>query len=423
MHVVIDLGEKYSSLVCWERGRYLDDACIKIKLPGLAVLQASPNKTWDYDNLHKYISYLYREYLLPSRKIIESAALAVPDIFDLRRRRILLDILEEILGLYEAIIIPHPIALAAGIRMHNPHPPLSGDILVVEKQELNYNFAFISIIDTVGITLEKQFSGDFPDLLAEADRSGYYTAAGWRLDHLLLAGNCAQGPTMSAFLGNMSADLNVIYDQEPNYTAAEGLSDINSYTGNTPFNIIYPYQFYIAQNNPAGLEKIAFDTSSLELDCGGRYEITSLSRGSIYNLAGDENRVHFRIYESKTADAAELHDPGQKLRPILEVNSAYDDLPQHMELVLDMAAATLRLQLTEDSSEETISSPEVLGIRLQANLKNLLQMLDRNESNEDLLSDRNIQLSSASEDDLNLPDQINHTLFHLYGLLQLWNDK
>jgi hypothetical protein len=165
MHVVIDLGEIHSWLTCWERGKPLEDACIKIKLPGVTAFKSEVDQNpWQRENLRAYFSYLYHEYLLPSRIIIESAALATPVIFDLNARRILLDILEEIFGLYEASIIPHSIALIAGTQMRTPHLPLSGDVLVIKAQESSYNFTFISIIETIGITLEKQFSGDIPGL-------------------------------------------------------------------------------------------------------------------------------------------------------------------------------------------------------------------------------------------------------------------
>ena len=425
MHVVIDLGEMHTYLACWERGKPLEDACIKVKLPGVAAFKATFGKlSWERENLREYFSYIYREYLMPSRIIIESAGLAIPRIFDLNGRRILLDILEEIFGLYEATIVPHPLAQINGIQMRTA--PLSGDVLVIEEQESHYNFAFMSIIETVGLTLEKQCSGEIADMMTEAERHGYHSTEGWRLDHLVLAEIHANDPAMDAFITSLPPDLNVIYGHDLEFTAAEGLTagyHDKTTTAIPPFNIIYPYAFYLQINSSTRLERIPFDTANLELDCGSSYRMFSLNNVGIDNLTAGENRVCFRIYEMETDEGLLVPESLQLPLPILEINSPQDDLPPHFELGLNMAAATIQLDLIPESLDETINAPEVLGKRLRANQQKLYQVLRRNKPNEVLLKDWSKSLLAPSEDTPALSAQIDQTLFHLYGLLQLWHRK
>lgn len=428
MHVVIDLGETHSYLACWERGNTLDDACINIKLPGVALFQPTAGEnSWQRENLRAYFAYLYHEYLLPSRIIIESAALAIPEIFDLKSRRILLDILEEIFGLYEAAVIPHSLALLAGVQMRTPHLQLYGDVMVIEEQEASsYKFAFISVIETIGITLEKQFSGSISEFLAVAEQNGYHSSKGWRFDHLLLAGSHAPNPTIEEFIASLPPNLNVINALDLDFAATEGLA-INSNEENTtpllPFNIIYPFEFYLEKNNLANLERIPFDTANLELSCGGRYRMTSLDQTSIYNLAADQNRVHFRIYELMAADGPHFCKPLTGALPVLEIDIPKNDMPPHIELSLDMSTATVQLDFITESLDDTTPIPIVFEQLLRANQQKLYETLRRNEQNEALLKDWNKYLYSHRENSPTLSDQIDQTLFHLYGLLQLWQGK
>jgi hypothetical protein len=427
MHVVIDLGEMHTYLACWEKGKSLEDACIKVKLPGIAAFKSTYGKvSWERDNLREYFSYLYREYLMPSRIIIESVSLATPNIFDLQSRRTLLDILEEIFGLYEASIVPRPVAVISGIQMGTAFSPLSGDVLFIEEQESTYQFAFISIVETIGITLEKQSSGELSDVMAEAEQIGYYGTEGWQLDHIVLAQNHNMDHGMDEFIALLPPDLNVIYVNNLQFTATEGLAAryINSTTtAMPPFNIIYPYEFYLEINKSASLERIPFDTANLELDCSGRYSMISFNQAAINNLTDDKNRVCFRFYEIRTADSLDNHEPLRLPHPVLEINSPQDDLPPYFELGLNMAAAIIQLDLIPEMFEETTNSPEVLGQRLRTNQQKLYQILSRNKQNEALLRDWSISLLSPHEDTPALYNQIDQTLFHLYGLLKLWQNQ
>jgi hypothetical protein len=426
MHVVIDLGEMHSYLACWEIGKSWEDASIRVKLPGVAAFcPAAGNYSWERENLREYFSFIHREYLIPSRMIIESAALAIPSIFNLATRRILLDVLEEIFGLYEASIIPHPIALIAGILMGTSHLSLSGDILVIEAKQSGYNFAFVSIIDTLGITLEKQFSGDLADVLAEADRNAYHSGRGWHLDHILLSGYTANNPATAAFITSLPPDLNVIYGPDLEFTAAEGLAAGCNDKGKALvalFNIVYPYEFYLGKNESTFLERITFDTANLELNCGGRYRIANLHHANIGDWADDENRVHICIYEVTSADQTHIRSSLGLPHPVLEIDGPFDDLPPHFELSLDMAAATIQLEIPE-ALDETIYSPEVLEKSLWSAQYKLYQLLSRNQQNETLVKDWSKSLQYPLDHDPSLSEQVNLTMFHLYGLLQLWQGK
>jgi len=428
MHVVIDLGDTHSYLACWEKGKPLEEACIKIKLPGVAIFNSAGGEyPWQRENLRAYFSFLYREYLLPSRVLIESAALSIPGIFDLNSRRMMLDILEEIFGLYEATIIPHSLALIAGIQMRTPHPPLLGDVMVIEEQESSYyNFAFISIIETIGITLEKQFRGSVPQVLEAAERYGYHSAKGWRFDHILLAENDVQNPTIETFISSLPPALNVINAHDLGFAAADGLaaSCNDKYTTPMlPFNVVYPFEFYLEKNNRAILERIPFDTANLELNCGGQYRMISLDRTSINSLAGDENRVHFRIYELMPADEPHFHKANLGSLPVLEIDIPINDMPPYIELRLDMSSATLQLDFTTDLLDDNTHIPIVFELRLKTNQQKLYETLSRNKQNEVLLKDWDKYLLSPRETSPTLSDQIDQTLFHLYGLLQLWQGK
>lgn len=427
MHVAIDLGETHSYLACWEKGTTLEDACIKIKLPGVAAFRAVGSEyAWQPANMHAYFSFIYHEYLLPVRIIIESAALAIPGIFGLNMRRMMLDILEEIFGLYEATIIPHPLALIAGIQMHTPFS-LWGDVMVLEERELSYyNCAFISIIETIGITLEEQLSGTMAEVLEAAELHGYNPAQGWRFDHLLLAGSPDFNPILESFIASLPPTLNVIDASDLDFLAAEGLAasfiNENSAPG-LPFNVIYPFEFYVEKNNQVMLERIPFDTSNLELNCAGQYRMLRLDRSGINTLTADEHRVQFCIYELRRADEPYFLNPQPEPRPVLEIDIPLNDMPPYIELRLDMSAAAIQLDFKTDPSDNPMPIPIFFEARLKANQQKLYAMLSVRKQNESLLKDWNKYLLSAGESSPTLPDQIDQTLFHLYGLLQLWQNK
>jgi hypothetical protein len=424
MHVVVDLGEMHSCLACWEKGSSLDEACISVRIPGIAAFQSGSGAAcWERRHLREYLSFINREYLIPSRLIIESAALAVPDILNLSTRRILLDILEETFGLYEAIIIPHPLALTAGILGSRADSAPAGDILLIEPQKSGFSCAFVSIIDETGITLEKQFTGSTSDILPAAELLGYYSAQGWTLNHIILAGIDAWDPVI-AFISALVPAVNIVCIDDPGSTAAEGLSALRNGINASPihtFNVVYPYNFYISGTGSDHLERIPFNMINLELNCSGRYILTRLQTAAT-DIIADENRASFCIYEINPDDFDHLEKSQELPLPVLTIDSPLSDLPPDFDLSLNLASATLQLDTASAMAEESSCPPEVLALKLASTQQKLWQWLSRNEQNEFLLMKWN-DIPQPHDPNLSLSASIDQTLFHLHGLLQLWHNR
>jgi|GEM_PF-997340 len=429
MHITIDLGETHTHLACWEKGKLLPDACIRVRIPGIARFSPSCGKSsWDHEILHDYFSRLYREYLLPSRMIVESAAVSVPEIFDLNTRRIILNVLEETLGLFKVNITPHAIALIAGYKMMNPYTSLTGDVMIIEVRESSLDFAFLSITAATGITLEKQFSGDLSMVQEYVEQNGFYSTEGWSLNHLLIIGENLNVQELDAFITTMPANINPIYIDDP-FTAAEGLSgrsiENNSVTIDQ-VNIIYPYDFYLEKYDQdfeaASLVRIPFDTANLELDCTGSYRLLSIDTAGICNMAAKENQVTCRIYELKKGYEND-REPVSEHNLVLEIDNSVDDLPRRLELWLDMADASLQLDLKPDKMDTAVFSSEDFWTRLTTCQKELYNQIRTNNYNERLLTDWKTHLLSSPHASPDLTDRVETTLFHLYALLQLWYGK
>ncbi len=420
MHVVIDLGEMLTCVSCWEKGRSREEACISVRIPGLAAYRSVPDPLcWERQNLRDYLTFIYREYLLPSRLVIESAALATHAIFNLTARRTLLDILEEIFGLYEASIIPHPLALTVGLQLDPAQPILAGDLLLIEKQKSSYCCSFVSVIDNAGITLEKQFCGSISAVRAEAERYGYYSNQRWNLDYIILAGVNDQDPAAAAFISALAPAVNIICHDDPGFTATEGLSALSH--GQTaslmpPLNVIYPYAFYLSPNRGEELQEIPFDTANLELNCSGSYKLTNLqSAGADAFING--KRANFRIYEISWADQTKIKNSDYLPPiPVFAIDTPLSALPPDFELILDMASASIQLDIASSLANGNPGSPEVLDKKLATTQQKLYQWLSQNESTGASVS----SLPLHHDQNLSLPAQIDQTLFHLHGLLQLW---
>lgn len=425
MHVVVDLGEMHSCLACWEKGNSLDEACISVRIPGVAAFQpGSGAACWERRHLRAYLSFINREYLIPSRLIIESAALAVPDILTLATRRVLLDILEETCGLYEASIIPHPLALTAGMLGQPADSASAGDILLIEPQKSGFSCAFVSIIDETGITLEKQFTGNAPDILAEAQLLGYCSAQGWTLNHIILSGVGAQDPAAAAFISSLAPAVNIICINDPGFTAAEGLSALRSGINASPlppFNVVYPYNFYVGGMGSNHLERIPFDMANLELNCSGRYKLTRL-QAAVTDMIADGDRASFCVYEIDPNDPGFLEKSVELPLPVLTIDSPLSDLPPDLDLSLDMASATVQLDTASAMAEESSNAPEILDRKLAVTQQKLNQWLSRHEPNESLARQWN-DVPPPHDQNFSLSAAIDQTLLHLNGLLQLWHNR
>ncbi|PKM77261.1 MAG: hypothetical protein CVU90_08115 [Firmicutes bacterium HGW-Firmicutes-15] len=432
MHVAMDLGNKYTYLACWEKGRPLSDACISVRIPGVAWFSYTTSKSFrDRDGMREYLDHLYREYILPSRIMVESAAVSLPYIFNLNTHRMLLDVLEEVLGLPEVSIMPQPLALVHGYNLQNPQLPLTGDIMVIQTNESELHFAFLSIMDTAGLTLEKQFTGSLSQAQKEAELIGFYSPEGWKLDSVLLGEEPPYPQCLDELIRSLPKEVNIISEQNLQFTTVDGLSWgylVNSPNLSYHMNFIYPYEFYIKKMNPNQesfeLVKIPFDTDNLELECGASYQLLTLDSSGIYNLVTDQNRVKFHIYELDTRNGSCQHEQTARQNLILEIDSLKSDLPDRMHLYLDMAAASLGLDLWPGKPDRASSAPMDFNSRLLGGQGKLYEMMKSNECQQRLLDDfENHLIASNRQSQEPLITQIELTLFRLYALLQLWKGK
>jgi len=429
MHLAIDLGNTYTFLTCWEKGKPHIDACIRVSIPGMTRFSYSTAKYfWDRDGMREYLGHLYLEYILPSRIMVESATILFPTILNLNTHRMLLDVAEEVFGLSDVSIIPQPIALVYGYNLHNPQLPLTGDIMVIHSHEAELNFAFISIIDTYGITLEKQFTGSLSQAQKEAALIGFYSHEGWQLDSVLLGADPPYPSVLDELLKSLPEKVNVISEQNLQFVAP---LDVLSwaYQEKSPnlscaMSFVYPFEFYIEKLIPnqdaTELVKIPFDTANLELEYGANYQLLTLNSSGMYNLTNDPDRVKFNIYELDNSHGSQT--TGSNL--ILAIDSLKSDLPERMQLYLDMATATLSLEINSDKIDRISFAELDFHSRLLSGQGKIYEMLKSNNAQHKLIADfENHLLYANPESQTHLTDQTELILFRLYALLQLWQGK
>ena len=428
MHVAIDLGEKRSYLACWESGREMDDAIIKVSIPGLADFTANSDSfTRNPQNIQNYFLRLRREYLLPSRQPLESAALAVPEILPLSARAEMLRAAEETLGLEEAKIIPRPLAIVAGYNLQNRSHPLRGDVLLLQARELGLDCTWLSITETAGIILETQIRADLAEVVQELATHGCQAQATGRFDYVLAAADLASAPGIEEFLATLPGNPQVIYETALGFKAVQGLFGALLDKEVDPvsrLSFIYPYDFYLVpvrtDNTPARLHKIPFDTANMELASDGIYRLTNLVTCCPEILALASMRLQFSIYE---VPAGFLPGPDIVLnrnQQVFELDSPRDDLPPQMIVILDMAAAELHLELDQRSNPGGIPGSEALRLRLAANQERLLHWLRSQGGNDNLVRDWEEHLASPPSSSSSLGGQLQSTLFQLDALSHLW---
>jgi len=422
MNIAIDLGNTYSFLICWDNTRSVTDAYIKVKVQGINPSATHDNSCWDAQALHEYLFHLYREYILPSRLVVESAALSVPDILDLNHRRILLDIMEEMLGLAEVSILPRPIALLCGYQLHNPQFPADGDVMIIHLHEKKADLSLLSITETGGITLENYFPAVLPLPFNEAILNDFYSPQEWNWDLVLLTADKSNFLPVENWWASLVPNTNIVVADNLQFAAAEGLYAIGQKS------LIYPYEFYLQKYDrheySNDILKIPFDTANLELDCSGLYHIFNLRSSTLSYPDHGENRIRFRIYElaPRTGDGIPALPVAAK--PVLEVDSLSCDLPEHLEIALDMRAAYLYLDLKTEQPNKNKISIKNFRDQLTVERNNLYELIASKQVNQNLTEDYNNHFLSADRDCQNpLAFELNATLFHLYGLMQLWQEK
>lgn len=355
MHIAMDLGENNTRLAAWKEGQPANDPSLLVKLPGLAHFDLeSGSDPWNQAHLQKYINYLQREYLLPTRQAIDSAAAAIPGVPGLLRRRRILDVLEETLGLDGAQVVPRSLAGAAGFQLHRPES--LGDMMLLEAQGDEVEATFLSSYPGFAVTLEGQCRGDARFIRDMAAQLGFFSSNGWNLDNLYLSGDIIPGTPMEQLIASVPQRIPVHCADDLPLAAVQGLSPHNDQARLAgSLGVIYPYNFYLAVYHPEGqiasMNRIPFDFANLELDCSRRYTLTTLAIPEIHAGEGAQERIHFGIFEYN-----------RQLRPeppftllgdaVLEIDCRREDLPQRIDLVLDMGAAVLLPDIPAPRNDE-----------------------------------------------------------------------
>jgi len=424
MHVAFDLSENYTLLAAWIEGQPVENPALIVKVPGLAHFgPESGDDPWSRAQLQNYIAWLHREYLLPTRQVIDSASAAIPGVPALLARQRLLDVLKETLGLEEALIVPRSLARAAGFQFHRAQP--LGDIILLDVQGNQAETTFLSTFPGITITLEGQCRGDARLIREKAAQLGFLSASGWNFDSLYVAGDIDPESILGQLVASLPQRIPVQSADDFPWAAVQGLhpqSDQDIQTGS--LSVIYPYNFFLAVFRPDGqaalMARIPFDTANLELDCNSRYKLATLTTADMSAGDEDKGRIHFRLFEMNADFNPERVDlaaiPGD---PVLEINCHRQDLPDQVDLVLDMGSAALLLDLpTPRNDEDSLaqgSFPELYDqdmTRLQRSIK--------------IQSDPSIALpQSAIPTDSPLSDldrQIDHILSRLQWLLRQWNN-
>jgi hypothetical protein len=343
----------------------------------------------------------------------------------------LLDVAEEVFGLQDVSIIPQPIALVYGYNLHNPQLPLTGDIMVIHIHEAELHFAFLSLIDNSGITLEKQFTGSLSQAQKEAELIGFYSPEGWQLDSVLLGAESPYPSVLDELLKSLPKEVNVISEQNLQFVALDVLSwayQEKKPNLSCPMSFMYPFEFYIEKLIPSQdateLVKIPFDTANLELEYGANYQLLTLNSSSMYNLTTDPDRVKFNIYELDISHGSNHYEQTTGSNLILGIDSLKSDLPERIHLYLDMATATLGLDLKSDRVDGNSCAQLDFHSRLLSGQGKLYEMLKSNNAQHKLIDDfENHLLSANPESQTPLTDQTELISFRLYALLQLWQGK
>lgn len=419
MHIVMDLGHKSTLLAAWREGQPMDDPSILINLPGLNDSTTRMNDDpWSRTSLYRYVAYLHREYLLPSRLPIKSLAAAIPGISGLPLRRIMLDVFEEVLGLEEAIIVPRFLAMAAGWQLHSPQS--LGNMMVLDAQDEEGEVAFLSACSDVTLTLEDQYRGNASTIREAATRLGFLSSSGWNLDHLYLLNEVGADTKMGRLISSLPNRVTIHNGDDPARAVMEGLVS-HVYPGRSPgrLSVIYPYDFYLAcfdrEEQMKSIHRLPFDTSNLELDCNSCYRLARLVIADIPSSDADLEQLRLSIFEIDHQDHIELANLSLA-QSILNIDCGRTDLPERVDLILDMAAAAIRPDLDSYYDEGDVPDPASFWEHYQSKLSQDHNIAQPFTPGTDTVASPDDPALTFSP----LDRQIAHTMARLQSLLGQW---
>lgn len=419
MRVVIDLGPNSTQLAAWREGQSPDNPSISVRLPGLTDF-AGPGDAngWSREELQRYITFLNQEFLLPSRLVVSTVAAALPGIPGLAQRRSLLEAIEAVLGLEEAVVVPRCLAMAAGWQLR--HGQALGNLMVLNGLDEEGGAAFLSASPGVTLTLEGLCAGDNRIIRHKAAQLGFLDASGWNLDRLYLLGDVDADPDLGRLLSNLPQRVSVHHDDDPALAVTQGLlAQITPLLPGESLSMLYPFDFYLAycdrQGQPISFQALPFDTTNLELDCNSRYRLASLVMADRPTGPAHPERINLQVFEVEHRS-----EPNPSVaawgEPVLKIECASTDLPKRMDLILDMGAALILPQLPSSAVEEEGVIPEAFW---QHYASGLARLSSSTILGADLMADQTQAANSSAASPLE--GQIALILTRLYSLLEQWN--
>lgn len=347
-------------------------------------------------------------------------SIAVPFCYDCCTRSIIIDILTQQYGMAQCDIVPRPLALLMGFLAQHPQDDLNGDLLCILEEETNLDFSFISLNGSV-ITLEHQGRGSLEDLQTAAERLALFTDRGWEFNHLLYVNHSLlEEMYLTAFQSDPA--LHLIKLEDAHSTVLQGLH-YSTLKGSRTVRIVYPYDFYLqildSSKNGMVLKKIPFDTAHLELDLHGSYKIARLSSQDL-DTHPEDREVEFAVYESaRTPPLPEILDRP----PAMVFRGLKKDLPDSLELWLNMAAANISLNSNSENTDRIAAQSAELWLRLQNSQRDLYKLLEGNANHhlkEDMLHSIFSPYDTRQD---SLEKRLDMIRLKLYGLLQLYSTK
>jgi len=415
MYLAIDIGIDFTHISAWDEGQSLSDASIKVRIPGLENYYSALG-AGDKRPFREHLGFIFREYLLPSRLPIRTASFAVPGIPNLKARRMLLEIAEEIMGLDEVYIVPCPLSLVSGWSRSLNHS-LSGDILLIESQDKTAVFSFLSVFADGRMILENTGRGKSEEIINAGCESGFGDDSSLNLDYLLIAGNPDQFSEINHLIASLAEKTRVVQVPEPGWTTINGLYQYRTQPG---WFMIYPYNFYLDHHKPehSSQPKLIFDTRNLELAMDGIYLLAKLDPGQ-YCANEPSGSVKLRILEVPNRYLAPKLD-GDSQSVVMEINSDLMDLPVTLNIQLNLKTAALALELPTDNVLRSTTTPFPQRDWTLANLEHLYQKLTATDEAVSLLLAYE-QFKAAYPPNPNLAEELQFCLFHLYGLLKVYN--
>ncbi|MEQ8202118.1 MAG: hypothetical protein ABRQ24_11940, partial [Syntrophomonadaceae bacterium] len=239
-------------------------------------------------------------------------------------------------------------------------------------------------------------------------------------DRLYLCGDASPDSPIGSLLAGIPQRIPIQAADDLPLTAVRGLhpqSEQSLFKGN--LSVIYPYQLYLAVFGPHGqvvsMTRIPFDFANLELDCNSRYKLASLATADIYGDDENQERIHFALFELSSQSRPELSEPLTALgKAVLEIDCRREDLPQRVDLVLDMGSAALLLDIPAPRVEEDYLARGGFWDLYDRDIARLKQSIDPQSDSSIFPADPALPARAPHS---SLDGQIDNTLLRLQWLL------